>query len=792
MKSSRSSNDSDQTSDDSTVEFDDLEPVMIDEGEFDDLEVMSADGVDELEEWTEDDDCVEVKVGEASEQEFDLRFELSLGSLEKSQILSAARAPLVRALADASAEVRWRRVVVSISGEAMIPSAIKDLLAEVFADAKPLSVTVQRGYPDELVFEGEAPSVKVSRSVVEASEGTPGHLYIEVTTAQLGESDLPMAMAGELGDLCRHASGKSFAFRFCDGPTPEPAVYCTPLIEAGASRVLLASAGGHHVLFDRELEGLVTVSTSGGCSTFDVAGGHDVVTTLRACSLVFTQNAQHITAADVTVNFAPEFSSSEAVETLLGFAKDLRPTSLALGNGDCLWPPVVQSAVQGKRTGLRIGGPVRDDFAQVLQRELGDIAIEGQDVTFDWPAGSNPDQAAAQILRQARPASLVYTVGGEGAELVYPVAVAFRREGGVTVCDIQTAVGKPAELVPAIARHMKAESVAGQKVDICVLGGGMVTRTMRATMIEVLQGGGAAQARLIEGDAVEFLFPDLLTFENLDDDQLRITVAIGDRTPEEVASALVDGLQEQGITSGTTVRVSDGSIAGALVESGVERVVVEGDPDVQVYPALFRPVSKGGDQVLVQALPDAEDLQAQLDREFDGMLADLGHLTEAAVTLSWAGDSDARADALARILAAGPAALSLEDNGVVRQIYPEIARSYVDVLGERSSGDVPMLMLGIDIDDLEGATSALSERQAQLEGRRVLVVYRAEGRDVAGPVDNDVVQATRATLDAAAKVVLQYRPPTRAGAAHFEVVKSDLEGLVLGSRMKDPRAATGN
>ncbi len=153
---------------------------------------------------------------------------------------------------------------------------------------------------------------------------------------------------------------------------------------------------------------------------------------------------------------------------------------------------------------------------------------------------------------------------------------------------------------------------------------------------------------------------------------------------------------------------------------------------------------------------------------------------------------DLQADALARILAAGPAVLCLEDSGVVRQVYPEIARSYVDVLGERSSGDVPMIMLGIDIDDVEGANTALSERQAQLDGRRVLVVYRDSGREVAGPADNEVVQATRATLDAAAKVVLQYRPRTRTGAAHFEVVKSDLEGLVLGSRMKDPRATVTN
>ncbi|MEE3214358.1 MAG: hypothetical protein VX259_02265, partial [Pseudomonadota bacterium] len=189
----------------------------------------------------------------------------------------------------------------------------------------------------------------------------------------------------------------------------------------------------------------------------------------------------------------------------------------------------------------------------------------------------------------------------------------------------------------------------------------------------------------------------------------------------------------------------------------------------------------------IEAIPDAEDLMAQVDRELDGVLPGLGDLSQASVTLTWAGESDARAQMIERILSVGPAELHLDESGVVKQLHPGIVRSYVEVLGQRESGDLPMIMLGIDTDEAEAAMSALSGMSALIDGRRVLVVYRTEGREVAGSDDNAVVQATRAMLDGSGKAVLQFRPRTRDRAAHFEVVKSDVEGLEVGSRTKDPR-----
>lgn len=787
MKPSHSKKDADQTAGDPELDFDDLELVMSEEEEFDDLEAVPADDEDLLEEWTADDEDVQITVSSAAEEAFDLRLLVAVGSLEKSQILAAVTAPLQTKVDQVAAQLRSQRVVVTFSGESMIPSGIKDLVAALLADSCPVAVTVQRGYPDELVYTGEAPRVEVSRTKIEATDEAPAQVCLDVGTGGIEEEDLPMALSTELESLCQDAKGQAFAFSFNGGPSPSPDVYCAPLIEAGASRIVLSSAGGDQVLYDRELEGLVTVSETDGQTNVEVAEGCDLATAQRACSLVLTQNDQHITGKRVTVRLPAAISKSEFADFLLAVAKELKPASLTFGDGDSLWPPVLQAATKGKRTGLRLRDGVKPDLARSVRRELTEISIAGQEVVFDWPEGTTPDPEVAAVLIDASPVALVFTVGRENGELIHPVPVAFRTEADILICEIETSIGKPAELVPAIERLMSARSMSGQKVDLCIKGDGMLTRTMRATMIAALEAGGATQGRLTEQGQTEFLFPDLLGFESVGEDQVRLSVSPGDRSPEQVASAFASELEARQLAAGTTVRVADESLLAELIEQGVSRIVVEGDTVVQVHPTLFQGVSSEGDQLTIRATPDAEDLMAQLDREFDAVLAELGQLSEATVTLCWVGESAARAQALERILAAGPAVLRLDEDGVVVQLHPEIVRSHVDVLGQRTTGDLPMIMLGIDTDDVEGAAGALGALQSELEGRRVLVVYRDGDREVAGAADNPVVESTRAVLDAAARVVLQFRPKTRSRSAYFEIVKSNLESLVVGTRVKDPR-----
>lgn len=100
-----------------------------------------------------------------------------------------------------------------------------------------------------------------------------------------------------------------------------------------------------------------------------------------------------------------------------------------------------------------------------------------------------------------------------------------------------------------------------------------------------------------------------------------------------------------------------------------------------------------------------------------------------------------------------------------------------------------MVIIGIDTDDGEGAAAALAKIGEDLAGKRVLIVFREDNREVTAAVDNPVVQATLSTLNDAAKAVLVYRQRTRRAPAHFEVTSSSLEGLAVGTRMRDPRAA---
>jgi len=608
-----------------------------------------------------------------------------------------------------------------------------------------------------------------------------------VETGGLTGDDLALALAAELAALCEQADGRAFAFRFHGDAEVSPDSYCTPLIEAGASRIVLTSAGGDHVLYDRVLEELVTVSGDGDKATIEVAGGRDQMTTLRALSLVLAQSTASLSGKDVTAHFPADLPASEFVEVLLATAKEFAFARMATHDGEVLWPPVLQSASKGRRTALRLREGMSPGLANSVRRALADISIEGQDVEFDWPSDSTPDADVTGLLVAANPASVVYTIGKEQDELVHPAPVSFQTEDDVLICGVDTSIGKPAVLVPAIERAMRAQSVAGQKVELHILGGGMLTRTMRAAMVNALLEGDAAQARLVEGDDSEFLFPALLDFEALDSGHVRLTVTVADRSPEEVASAFAGEFAASDLAQGATLRVADAMFVARLVEVGADRILLEGDTDVQAHPTLIRATSKDGDRILIDAAPDADDVQAQVDRELEAVLTGFGDLTSAEITVSWPGESDARAVMLERILAAGPALLSLDDAGEVTQLHPPTVRTCVDILGQREGGDLPMIMLGIDTGDDEAVSAALGELQERIQGRRVLVVYRTDGREVAGAADDAVVQATRAALGSAARAVLQFCPKTRAAPAHFEVVATNVEAVVLGSKVKDPR-----
>jgi hypothetical protein len=156
--------------------------------------------------------------------------------------------------------------------------------------------------------------------------------------------------------------------------------------------------------------------------------------------------------------------------------------------------------------------------------------------------------------------------------------------------------------------------------------------------------------------------------------------------------------------------------------------------------------------------------------------------------LTWHGeDNAARTRALDQLLAAGPAVLRLDGGDKVVQLHPEIVRTFVEILGRREAAATPITILGVDTDDLEGATGALEKLVADIDGRRVMVVFREGDKEITGAADNAVVQATHAFLEARAKAVLVFRRATRKNPAHFQVAFSSIDGLVVGAKMRDPR-----
>ncbi len=83
--------------------------------------------------------------------------------------------------------------------------------------------------------------------------------------------------------------------------------------------------------------------------------------------------------------------------------------------------------------------------------------------------------------------------------------------------------------------------------------------------------------------------------------------------------------------------------------------------------------------------------------------------------------------------------------------------------------------------------TALAEIGEQLEGRRVLLVFRDGNRELDAQIEHPAVRAVCARLAPVAAAVLLFRMKQGAVAAHFEVVHSTLDELAVGARMRDPR-----
>ena len=130
-----------------------------------------------------------------------------------------------------------------------------------------------------------------------------------------------------------------------------------------------------------------------------------------------------------------------------------------------------------------------------------------------------------------------------------------------------------------------------------------------------------------------------------------------------------------------------------------------------------------------------------------------------------------------------------------RQAAPGIVattRRAVSVLARKSDAEPPMVMLGIgwrtDAASIAAIERELEGLRDEVTDHRTLVVFHHDRRQFGGPERHPLVIAVRRALEPRVAALLVFREARGlGGVAHFQVVASRLEGITVGSRMKDPR-----
>ena len=794
-------------------------------------ELPPGDDLEMLEPWEDDEGPVTVALEQSGEGggEYDVKLTVSVAEMEKKAVPDAIEGPLRRAAATHGAALRWQRVLVEFVGDAMIPTAAKGCVTDALADAKTRSITIQRGYPDELVHEAEPPQAKVAVT----ADGV--HVRVDVDTADLDAVDLPFALRSALAEVVTSAQGKEFELRFDGGPQPDAEVTEVlrhALAGAGATRIALGYRDGSQVIYDRVLEERVVVSAA---SSADVDRDTDLVVTpageddetCLGLGLALPRRRDLIAGQRVRARFVGRAPTAGELDCLCSLAGELQPQRLELrgegggggGGGesvDLLWPALLHVAGDGGAAtiGVEENGRGHAALVAAFSREVAGHAeqLSGQAVTVDWPAGFGVDADLERACVQGglvplQPASVAYSFAGGEREPVLPAPLTLRATdvggGPGSVVELNVGSSKPAELIRAIERRLRAVGdLVGQRVEVHVVGEGSVSRTVRRALRDGLEAAGVAAALIDDHGSRQVVLPRLLTAEPIEGGEVRITARAAGRDDDQVGAAAKVELAELEVGSGARVRLAGAAaqdaLLAALVEQGVEAVVVDGDDGVQLYPPLFTAPERDGGAVTIKAGAVGADaaLLRQVERELPSILADLGDMGGIEVTLAWPGaagpDVAPVARALELMMANPPDRLMLTTgDGPPDQLHPEVVYAPVGVLGRRDAGSPPMLMLGVDLikaaKAITAAENALTELAADLEGRRVLVVFRDGEVDAAAPAEHPMVRAVRARLESLVAALLVFRPAGRAGPSHFEVVHSALEGMVVGIKMRDPR-----
>lgn len=786
-----------------------------------------------------DDGPVKVACAAGGEAGFDAVLTVDVPAMDKKAVADAVKAPLQRACSAAAATLRHHKVLVRFTGEAMVGSAVKDLVAETLKAHKPLLAVVRRGFGDETVAQGKLPEVAVTTS----EQG--GATKVEVGTGDLEAVDLPIAFAAHLARLAAAGKGKKFTFAFTGKARPDAALraqIAKDLLAGGAVRAAL----GERVLFDQELAGRVRVATSGDTTTIAVDVADDERTTADALSLVLPEHAAACKGKVVRIELSK--ASAAPRESCVEFAKQHGAARVEVG-GDVVWPKLV-TLVAGHETVLRLAanGRSRQQVLAALAAECPEHAgaCKGKAVVVDWPAGFALDAEAEACLRGAAAAlsakTVACTVGGESREPFLPDPVAFSTVGDKTTVRLDSEAGKPVELQRAIDRRLPAKSreLRGKAVRVQVVGGAAVSRTLLRSTCSALEAAGVMHLEVEEAGNVDVLLPAMLTVTKVGD-VVRIAAMTAGRDAAQQGKALQRELEAAALPAGCSVVVGASAAADAVVAAvlakGAARVSLDGAAPVQVHPPLLAMAEKKGPGMRLVVTPGGDDAMVarQLERELPKLLAGLGTVAAQTVTLVWAGGDPATGNAGKLIAAfvdkkaskvlfdrgdgkpqtvhpapvaapapapAAAAAATAPASAVVPAPAPAATPPAIPamtagggrlvLLARRDEAVPPMIVLGIaagtDTAHLAAVQAELQEHLPRFRGRSVLLVLRDGERDVPVRKPDALVDVLRQLVPTTAAATLVFRGPDAQGRPHFQVLHSTLRALPVGATFGDPRA----
>jgi hypothetical protein len=689
----------------------------------------------------------------AGEAGFDVVLQVDVADMDKKAVADAVKGPFAAACQRAAATLRHRKVLVRFGGEALIGSAVKELVAATLAPHKPLLAVVQRGMGDETVAQGKLPEVAC------ATSERDGGVHAEVATGELDASDLALALQPHHAALRAAANGKRVRLAFTGKARPDAALRgeLAALLQAAGAR---AAAIGERVLFDKDLTDRVRAAAEGERARIAVQCADADETTLDALELALPEHAALCQGKVVRFDLSTPAAALRA--RCLDWAREHGAARVDFGD-EIAWPPLV-ALVAGAEPTLRLQ-PNGRTTAQTLAALVAEApahaaACKGKAIVLDWPAGFALDAEAGKALCEVtgalQPAALACTFGGDLREPFVPDPCAFAQDGATTTVTLDSEAGKPAELLRAIDRRLpgKLAELHGKSVRVQVGGSAALSRTLLRGVCTTLEHAGVARLEVVDGDTVDVLMPTLLAVHK-QSGGLRVEARLEGRDAAQIERAV-----ERSLAKLATALPSLAGAAVTIVWPGADGA----SPHVARLLDLF--VGKQADKVLLEAgAGKAQQLHPKpvvAPPPPPAAVAAPAALDVAAAPATAGG-------------AVGPAQLCL--------------------LGRRDDVAPPMVVVGVPAGaepaHLAAVEAELQQHLPRFHGRAVLLVLRADGRDVPVRRVDPLVDLLRRTVPATAAATLFFRGPDAEGRPHFEAVHSRLASVPAGTTFVDPRARRG-